>query len=56
MVFVEAEAISITVTDGLVARSSLREREQEPLKSRFLEGDKEPIPLKTVIPATTVNE
>ena len=54
MVFVEAEAISIT--DGLVARSSLREREQEPLKSRFLEGDKEPIPLKTVIPATTVNE
>ena len=54
MVFAEAEAN--TVTDELAARSSLREREQEPQKIELLERDKELMPLKTVIPATTVNE
>ena len=54
MVFAEAEAN--TVTDELAARSSLREREQEPQKIELLERDEEPTPLKTVIPATTVNE
>jgi hypothetical protein len=54
MVFAEAEAN--TVTDELAARSSLREREQEPQKIALLERDREPMPLKTVIPATTANE
>ena len=55
MVFAESEAN--TVTDELAARSSLREREQEPQqKIELMERDKEPEPLKTVIPATTVNE
>ena len=55
MVFAEAEAN--TVTDELAARSSLREREQEPQqKIELLERDREPEPLKTVISATTVSE
>ena len=54
MVFTEAEAN--TVTDELAARSSLREREQEPQRVELLERVKEPALLKTVIPATTVNE
>ena len=54
MVFAEAEAN--TVTDELAARSSLREREQEPQKIELLERDSEPVPLKTDIPATTANE
>ena len=54
MVFTEAEAN--TVTDELAARSSLREREQEPQRVELLERDKEGAPLKTVIPATTVSE
>ena len=46
--FSEAEAN--TVTDELVSRSSLQEREQEPKKIKLLlERDKEP-------PPTTVNE
>jgi len=55
MVFAEAEAN--TVTDELAARSSLREREQEPQKIELLERDREPpVPLKTVIHPTTANE
>ena len=54
MVFAEAEAN--TVTDELAARSSLREREQEPQKIELLERDKDAAPSKTVILATTVNE
>ena len=54
MVFAEAEAN--TVTDELAARSSLREREQEPQKIELLERDKEVAPSKTVILATTINE
>ena len=48
-----AEAVANTV---LAARSSLRERGQEPQKIGLLERDREPLPLKTVNPATTVNE
>ena len=51
MVFAEAEA-----TPELVARSSLREREQVPQKIELLERDKEAAPFKAVILATTVNE
>ena len=51
-----AEAEANTVTDELAAGSSLRECEQEPKKIELLERDKEPAPLKIVIPATTVNE
>ena len=51
-----AETEANTVTDGLAAGSSLRECEQEPKKIELLERDKEPAPLKIVIPATTVNE
>ena len=54
MIFAEAEAD--TVTDEFVARSSPREREQEPRKIGLLERDKEAAQLKTVIPAPTVNE
>ena len=54
MVFAESEAS--TVTDELAARSSQREREQETQKIELLERDKEPVPSKTVIPATTLNE
>ena len=54
MVYTEAEAN--TITDELAARSPLREREQEPQKIELLERDKEPTPLKTVIPATIVND
>jgi hypothetical protein len=52
MVFAEAEANA--VTDELAGRTSLREREPEPQKIELLERDMEPVPLKTVIPATTV--
>ena len=52
MVFAEAEANA--VTDELASRTSLREREPEPQKIELLERDMEPVPLKTVIPATTV--
>ena len=52
--FSEAEAN--TVTDEFAARSSPREREQEPQKIELLERDKEAAELKRVIPATTVNE
>ena len=48
-----AKAVANTV---LAARSSLRERGQEPQKIGLLERDREPLPLKTVNPATTVNE
>ena len=53
MVFAEAEAN--TVTDELAARSSLREREQDPQKMELLERNGEPMPLKTVEPAWTGN-
>jgi hypothetical protein len=49
-----AEAEANTVIDELAARSSLRERDQEPQKIELLERDKEPSPLKTVIPATSL--
>ena len=54
MVFAEVEAN--TVAYELTARSSLREREQEPEKIESLERDKEAkeaAPLKAVILATT---
>ena len=53
MVFAEAEATN-TVTDELAVRTSLRECEQESQKIELWERDKEPAPLKTVIPATSL--
>ena len=48
------EAEAHIVMGELATRSSPREREQEPQKIEL--SDKEPEPLKTVIPATMVNE
>lgn len=53
MVFAEAEANA--VTDEL-ARSSLREREQEPQKIELLERDGQPMPLHRIIPIASENE